>query len=61
MPRYKTELFVDEEQNIVLRTDIIYTPAEFLTMNREVFEFAESMGQVRKLPIQGDPLLEKKP
>lgn len=49
---------VDEEQNIVLQVDIIYTTEEFLRMNSSVFNFAESMQPGR---FDAKNLLENKP
>ena len=40
--------FVDDDKNIVLRTDVIYTPEEFLLCNAAIFSFAESMKQISR-------------
>jgi hypothetical protein len=41
--RHKTTTFIDGDQNIVIRTDIIYTAKEFLQINSEVWKYATSM------------------
>ena len=40
---YKNTIYVDEDQNIVTRIELIETPQEYLTRNGQVFHFAESM------------------
>ena len=56
---YKNTIFVDEDQNIVTRLEIIETPQEYLMRNGQIFQFAESMkpGQMlagsRKITREG--------
>lgn len=38
-----TYTYVDDDQNIVIRTDIIYTPEEFLQINGQVYDYAMSI------------------
>lgn len=41
--QYKTSIYVDEDQNIVTRIELIESPQEYLTRNGQVYNFAEAM------------------
>jgi len=41
--KHKTETYVNERRNIVVRTEVEYSPEEFLMLNKEVWNFSQEM------------------
>lgn len=59
MAEFRQTKYIDDNQNVVTRIEIVQTPAEFLRENGEVWNFAESM-KPGHLPNQTIKQLEGK-